>query len=361
MKKKMFLMLFSFVIASASFAQMIDQTVAVVEITRREMLSKRQLDNMYEMYNRQFGMYKMMMGAKSEMTLSRAMIVEEWIKKKVLEQTALKAGVVITDEQCEQYILQMIYQSNPSLPRDRQTLDMVMMQNFNKSYNDVLLEYIPEVKSMLTIQKYVQEVKQKELLQAQELTDKEVQDAFDLLLLKGEVRRPVFLKVHHIFMRTVGLSEAEQKLAYQQMQEVLTLLDNSAENFYKYAKVYSEDGSSKRNNGLLGWLSIADENVLRTFGDEIFIDLYNMKVNSVSKIYQTPQGYHIFLVSDKLLPEVYTLKSIKDPQSNQTFEEALRGMLAQKKYQEIYAKAMNDIYEKEKQTAYIEIFDKDLL
>lgn len=360
MKRKISILLLLFVFTNLSFAQLIDETVAIVEITRREMLSKKQLENMYEMYNQQFSMYQSMMGANANMNLSKSMIVDEWIKKKVLEQVAVKNNVVITDEQCEQYVLEMIYQSNPGLPRDKKTLDLVLMQNFNKNYKELLDEYVPEVKSMLTIQKYVQEKTQKELTSAQNISDSEVQETFDILNSKGEIRRPVYLKVHHIFMRTLGLPESEEKIAYEQMKDVLKLIDNSTDKFYKNVSIYSEDSSTKRNKGLLGWISIVDENVVQTFGDKVLYELYKTPVNKVTQIFKTQQGYHIFLVSDKLLPEVYTLDSIQDPQSNLTFGEAIKTLLAQQKYQEIFAQAMIDIYEKEKKNAYIKIYDKGL-
>jgi parvulin-like peptidyl-prolyl isomerase len=358
MKRKLMLTIMMCISVSV-FSQMIDQTVAVVEITKRTMLSKRQLDSLYIQYNQQLSMTRMMLGETGGNNITKQQVLQLWIVKQILLQTAEKNGTSVTDKEAENAIKREILKELPAQHRNESGIRKAIQVNFKKDYEDYMNENVPVFKEKLIIDKYLLDYKSKELQDAEKVSEEDMQKAFDMLLMQGKLNRPVFFKLNHIVMKTKDLDDASQQAVYDQMIKLEKLIDGKVENFFKYVPERSEDHSTKYKKGYIGWITAADPNDLSYYG-EIFFELFNMKKNSISKVLKSRDGYHIFYLSDKLLPDNISLDSLYNAKANMTFRTVIQSQLVNQKKEMIIQQAKQEIYNKEKVNAYIEIFDQEL-
>lgn len=78
----------------------------------------------------------------------------------------------------------------------------------------------------------------------------------------------------------------------EEAREILKKLENNHELFSFLARKFSQ-GLEAKNGGDLGYLEAGQM-------PEIFDDIFKLKVNEISDIIQTPYGFHIFKVNEKV-------------------------------------------------------------
>lgn len=86
----------------------------------------------------------------------------------------------------------------------------------------------------------------------------------------------------------------ELELKHAKAQKILSEVQKDPTNFAKLAREYSDDVNSAKQGGDLGFF--AQQEMVEPFAKTAF----SMKPNTVSNLVQTPYGYHIIMVTDRL-------------------------------------------------------------
>jgi parvulin-like peptidyl-prolyl isomerase len=102
-----------------------------------------------------------------------------------------------------------------------------------------------------------------------------------------------FATVRHILLLTQGKSEEEKQAAREKMVEILQKAKNG-EDFEELAKQYTEDTGSKANGGL--YEKFPRGRMVPAFEEAAF----SIPVGEISDIVETPYGYHILKVIDRV-------------------------------------------------------------
>lgn len=157
----------------------------------------------------------------------------------------------------------------------------------------------------------------------------------DLKKSEGDVKVAHIMK---IFANSQNVSPEEDQLYKTKIDSIYQLIEDGAD-FIEALRKYTDDRSSVRNNGELGWIN-------RTFGvDEILDAAYKMQIGEVLKPIRTPYGWHILKLIDKRgirsfeeMENELSLKIKRDPKrsehSKQSFYNKKKAEYNFKKYDE---------------------------
>lgn len=88
---------------------------------------------------------------------------------------------------------------------------------------------------------------------------------------------------------------AEMQARYQKAQQIETSLKNLPDNFEKVAREKSDDVASAKNGGDLGFFAKSD--MVEPFSKQAFAQ----QPNTISPVIQTPYGFHIIKVTDRMV------------------------------------------------------------
>lgn len=181
-----------------------------------------------------------------------------------------------------------------------------------------------QIKKDLTVAKY-----KKDYLKNVKVKDKEIEDYYSNHKDEFNIEE---VKASQILVSTLDknnkeLSKEEKEKLKEKAKEILDKINNN-EDFENLAKKYSDDKSSGKNGGDLGYFSKADKNI--DFAKEVF----KLNIDQVSNLIETSYGYHIVKVTDKRIVKK-SLNESKDYIKNKILNEK-------------YIKHIDSLYEKEK-------------
>lgn len=125
------------------------------------------------------------------------------------------------------------------------------------------------------------------------------------------------------------VSKEEKEKLKEKAKDILEKINNN-EDFAALAKKYSDDKSSGKDGGNLGYFAKEDKNI------EFTKEVFKLNVNQVSNLIETPYGYHIVKVTDKKMVK----KSLEDSKDD----------IKNKIINEKYTKYIDSLYKKGKIT-----------
>lgn len=168
--------------------------------------------------------------------------------------------------------------------------------NYNPMYKkaveniDIDKEYLLQAISKdLAVEKYQREYKSNI-----EINDEEIANYYNENKDKFNVDE---VNVSHILISTLDqdekeVSDEEKAALKEKAQEALQKI-NEGQSFEELAKIYSDDKSSGKNGGNIGYISKENKNI------EFTKEAFKLEEQQVSNIIQTSYGYHIIKVNDK--------------------------------------------------------------
>jgi parvulin-like peptidyl-prolyl isomerase len=155
----------------------------------------------------------------------------------------------------------------------------------------------------------------------------EIQNAYNANI--GQFRVPAQIRIGQILIRlSENASAGEVKRALTVAQDISTKLEGGA-NFGELAKQYSQDESSKDNNGELDWVN---ESLLTP---QFRTVVSALKGSAASKPIRSPFGYQIVKVIERKAEYTRPLnevsdslaKNLRDARTNQNREAFLEGLI----------------------------------
>ena len=122
---------------------------------------------------------------------------------------------------------------------------------------------------------------------------------------KEKFGQPKRVKVRHILIRA-DAKDAEATAKAKQKAESIQKEAEKGKDFAQLAKQYSEDPGTKDRGGDLGY--VTKGKVVPEFEQEAF----SLKVGEISKVVQTPYGFHILKVDEIQEAKAEPLEKVKD-------------------------------------------------
>jgi peptidyl-prolyl cis-trans isomerase C len=170
---------------------------------------------------------------------------------------------------------------------------------------------------------------QKEIIEKIEVTDKDIE-----LYYKAnpeEFIRPEVVRARHILIKVdKSASEAERKEARIKAEDLLKRA-KAGEDFSMLATEFSDDQGSKSKGGDLGYFQKG------VMVPEFEAVAFSMKQGQISEIVESPFGFHIIKVEDKIESTIQPLEKVRDQVKKKVFE-----VLKKAKVEEFFDKIMKE-------------------
>ncbi len=206
---------------------------------------------------------------------AECLVLEETMFQKLLLHQAKIDSIVINDAQVDAEMenrLRTIEQQIGS----RQKLE----EFYGKTTTELKIEFREAIKEKLLSQEM-----ERNITSDVSVTPKEVKDFFSKIPVDSLPLINTQLSFQQIVHYPV-ITKVEKKLAFDQLEEARLLIVEGGANFSLLAKQISEDPGSARDGGKI---TATRGMMVPTFENTLF----NLKVDEVSQVFESPYGYHI--------------------------------------------------------------------
>ncbi len=209
--------------------------------------------------------------SKRKETYELSRIIDIFIENAIVTQKADEESIIVSDQRVENHIKNIMKSGNYD-----------NLQDFKKSVeaNEKLSfeEYKKELKISLTKQQVISIA-----IGVSPPTQKEAREWYN----KYKRKLGYQVRMKHILIRLRNNSFAEEKRVNKRIKELRSRII-SGESFESIARRYSEDPTSAKKGGDLGWILLAEI--------DPFIAGYVFRMNKkgqISKVIKSKYGYHI--------------------------------------------------------------------
>ncbi len=335
--KKIIALLFISLFATVLYSQeLIDQRAATVNLTKPEIISKKQLSQTVELL-KQNGIDK----PDSE-------ILETMIGDVLLKQGAEREKIKISDAEVINAIRKQIGNQASGMT-DQQLKDVVRRQT-----GIPWEKYSEKSKETIQLQKYVQKVKSAKMNNIPNPSSEEIKKFYDENSRQFFIAKTV--KFDHIFIDTRMLSgkedndkARERALGYEKdLKSGLKSFDQLVEN--------SDDSSSKYNKGSFGYLRIDDIQRKKLLGDEFFDSVFSLKKGQLSGVIKSNMGFHIVRMNDVLEPRVLDIDDRINPEGETTVRQRIESFLILRKQEVLFKESVEELVNDLKKEAEIKYY-----
>lgn len=327
---------FFLLLGTANFlpAQMLGKTVATVNLTKTVGITESQVEQRYEELKS--------LGAQGGLpsgSITREKAIESLIMDIVIKQAAERDGVTVQEEDLQKLIDQQKRQLEVQAGRSlsQQEFQSLVQQQSGMKWED----YREQLKNQLLQQTYITRMKRDLFQDIDPPTEEEI--SWQYRHNATSFTNPEFVRISHVFVRTVNKTRAEQEEGRKKIQEALSRLKSGEMSFDDLVLKYSEDENSKFRGGDVGFVTINNQQVLSAYGMNFFKEIFKLEKGDVSDIIESNVGYHIVKITDHREATILKLDDRIAPDNMTTIREYLRNRLYQEKQQSTLQKATQEV------------------
>ena len=323
----------------------IDRPVAIVKLTKMDVISEKKLAFNVSLYEQQTGRPL----GKEE----KEQVLETLINQLLVFQAAQRDNVTVSDEQVLQVGMAQLMQQIGRQVTEEQYKKIIREQT-GMDYN----VYKEEIRRQLILEKYVTEKKKDFIIQTTSPSTEEI----ELFYHQNEEKflNPEMVKLSHIFFSTKGLLSSEKADKKKIADQVLQQFNRGEKTFEELVRENSEDKNSIVRDGDLGsFLDRSDQNIA-IFGRDFINKIFNMPVETEVNLLESNQGYHILKVTQHRNKRFLNLDDPVSPIQTQTVREYIRNVLGMQKQQQAFQIAAKDVVEELTKDAEIQRFPENI-
>jgi parvulin-like peptidyl-prolyl isomerase len=334
--KRIFLSVFlMLVLCAAVYSQdSMDQRVAIVNLSKSEIISRKQLDQTIKVLQH------------AGVNKSEQEVLEVMVEDVLLRQAAEKEGIQVSEAEILSAIRKEV--GAGANVTDEQLKDFVE-QRMNVSWT----VYSDRSKTTLAVQRYIRKVKGSKLANVPSPSDDEVKRFYDENTKQFFVPKRVTLD--HIYVDTRGLNSVEQQKALERINGYSKQIGKSSAEFEKVVEL-SDDSASKYNHGRFGTLRIDDSNRRKFMGEDFFDTVFNMHKGDISSVIKSNVGYHIVRIVNTEEPRLLGLNEKVSDEQNVTVKDTIVQYLTAKKQDAIFKECVREVTDDLKKKATIKYF-----
>ncbi len=328
------------------FAQTaIDRPVAIVKLTKMDVISEKKLNYNISLYEQQTG--------RALTKPEKEQVLETLINQMLVFQAAERDNVTVSDEQVLAVGMQQLMQQIGQKITEAQYKQIIKDQT-GMDY-DV---YKEEIRKQLILEKYVTEMKKDFILR----TSTPGSDEIQLFYNQNEEKflNPEMVKLSHIFFSTKGIT-AEQKAEKKALaDQVMKQFNSGSSSFEDLVRANTEDKNSIVRDGDLGSYLDRSEQNISLFGDNFINTIFSMAVDTDVRMIESNQGYHIVKVTAHREKTFLELDDPISPVQTQTVREYIKNLLGSRKQQEAFQIAAKNVVEELIEDAEIQRFPENI-
>jgi len=282
-------------------------------------------------------------------------------KKKLLDQMIIREliqldtdaqGIKATDED----LLKQFRASNPGL-NDAQIKAEVEKQS-GKSWEVATVDYKRQIATM----KYFNQFPQSQEVGKVTVSDQEVQAYYDANTSRFVA--PDYIRVSHIFFDTKNKPNGTLAEIQKRAEDARKKIVSGQATFEEMASTVSEDPTSAKSNGDIGYLprnmdGAVGQQLQRVFGTDFLNAAFALKKGEVSPLISSNSGLHIVRVTQKIDKHFMTLDEPIFPGQQESVRMFIQRTLQQGKLAQNQAKMVDDIGAGLRAKATVKIYEQN--
>ncbi len=331
--------------AAALTAQTLDQPVATIKLDKKtSLISQKDFRDEQAAIEQQ---QRAKLSDDDKKKLLDQMIGNELIKLDMDGQ-----GIKASDED----LLKQFRSNNPGLT-DAQIRAEVEKQS-GKSWDDA----VEPLKRQVAMQKYFSQFPQTADVGKVTVTDDEVKAYYDSNT--ALFTAPDFIRVSHIFFDTKTKPKGTLAEIQKRADDALKLITTNQKTFEEVATDMSEDQTSAKVNGDIGYVPRTSESpvgqrFVAILGQDFLNKVFALKKGEISGVITSNQGLHIVRVTQKLDKHFLKLDEPIYPGQAQTVQSYIQNLLQQRKLMENQAKLVNGVAAQLRQKATVKTYEQN--
>jgi len=327
-------------------AQMLDQPVATIKLDKKSSLvSQKAFRERVAALEAQ--------GVKFD-AAGKKQLLQEMITAELIRMDIEAQGIKATDDD----LLKQFRASNPGLS------DAQIRAEVEKQSGRTWDEAVVNLKRQIINNKYFGQFRAAQELGKISVTDAEIRDFYDAN--PTLFTAPDYVRVSHIFFDTKVKPKGSLAEIQKRAEDTLKKITSGQATFEEMATTVSEDPTSARVNGDIGYLprtleSQAGQQLLNVFGRDFLNGIFALKKGEVSAVMTSNSGLHIVRITQKIEKHFLGLDEPVYPgKDDTTVKTAIRQTLLQRKLQAAQNKMVSDIGDDLRKRATISTFEQNL-
>lgn len=344
--KKRFLFAALALVSWSLNAQVLDQPVATVKLTKTEIISQKEFKEKVALVEQATN--------KTLGTAEKTELLNELVANVLILQAAEKAGIKVGEAEV---IAAAKAQLNAKMP------DEEFKKAVEKQTGAPWAKFADNARKQLIAQKFIMQNPKSAELEKVTVTDSEIAAFFEEN--KAQFISPEMARISHIFFDTKKNPKGTLEQIRQRADDTQKLLSSGKATFEEMARKESDDKNTAGSGGDLGFIprgtsSPASQQIAQLFGKEFIASVFGLKKGEVSKVLTSNLGLHIVRVTEKMDQKFLQLNDQINPMQSTTVKELIRNQLTGKNQQEALSKLLNDIVDELKKQADIKTYPKNI-
>jgi parvulin-like peptidyl-prolyl isomerase len=345
MKRIAFLTLFSFIIAVWGFAQADLQPAAIVNLTKSEPITVKQLRTEVERMEKSAG--------RALTAQERRDVLDVMINERLAIQAAEKDRITVSDNELNQQINQLKAQMAQAI--GRQPTDAEFAVAIRNETGLEMVAFRDQVRRQLVTQKYLMAKKQSSFDSIKMPTETEILNMYNLT--KSQFVRPDTVRFSMIQV-LYGENAASKTRAKELVDRLVREIGTNTTRFDEVV-LRGQASNSGYQAGDGGFLPRNME-AAQVVGQDFINIAFSLKQGEISKLMEGRAGYQIIKVTETYNQKNLELDDIFQLGTRITVRDYLGNALLQQRQQETLAKASQELVTELRAGKTFQIFDRNL-
>jgi parvulin-like peptidyl-prolyl isomerase len=322
------------------------QPAAIVNLTRSEPITVKQFRSEVERMEKGTG--------KTLSTAERRQVLDVLINEKLAIQAAERDKITISENEVNQQIQQL----RSGLARSmggRQPTDAEFAQAIRDETALELPAFRDQLRRQLLTQKYLMSKKQNIIETVTSPTGEEIENFYNLE--KANFVRPETVRFSMIQV-AFGNDAAAKARAKETAERFFREIGSSPAKFDEVV-LRGQAPNSGFEAGDAGFLP-KNREAQQLMGADFINTAFGLKQGEVSKLIESPRGYHIIKITETYDMKNLELGDIFQLGTRMTVRDYISGGMMQQRQQEAYAKASKELIEELRAGKTFQVFEKNI-
>ena len=346
MKRRILLAFFACFLAVWSFAQADLQPAAIVNLTRTEPITVRQLRTEVERFERGVG--------RPLNERERREVLDVMINERLAVQAAERDRVSITENELNQQMNQLRAQMAQQL--GRQPTDAEFAEAIRNESGLEMPAFREQMRRQLLVQKYLVTQKQDSIESNIRIpTEQEIQREFNLA--RSDFVRPETVRIS-VIQVPYGPDAASRTRARTQIDGLLREIGTSSARFNEVI-TRSQAPNSGFMGGDFGFVP-RNREAMQTIGEVFFNTAFNLRQGEISGVIEGPLGFQIMMITETFAMRNLELDDIFQLGTRVTVRDFIGNTLLQRRQMEALNQASQELVAELRAGRTFQIFERNL-
>jgi parvulin-like peptidyl-prolyl isomerase len=345
MKRFLIFILFGAVLTSFLPAQMDLQPAAIVRLTKSEPITVKQFRTEVEKMEKQEG--------RLLNTSEKRQVLDLMINERLVIQAAERDRITVSENEINQQFQQLRAVLAQNI--GRQPTDAEFATAVKNEYGMEVPAFREQVRRQALLQKYLVSKKQTLIQSAKTPTETDIQNFYNLS--KAEFVRPDTVRFSMIQV-PFGASATEKTKARELADRLLREIGSNPTKFDE-AVIKSQSPGSGYQGGDAGYVP-RNPQAQQVVGQELMNTAFNLKQGEVSRIVESPRGYHIIKVTETYEMKNLALDDVIQPGTRTTVHDYIGSRLLQERQQAVIVQATQELVSELRTGNSFQIFENNI-